>query len=197
VLTMPNVHTLLDKDWEPYDVGVMGELDVRIITELFGGRAMADPLAVAWNGGIYYAAQKRAAADKASPSSVGIIYYSQWKNQDSARSFLKIYAGQLPRKYRGLKQIDLPNGDADHLLFSTEEGDVWLALDDTGGLFISEGFDRDTAQKLETLYRDAQGHGPLQQAAVQPQHDLTSSLHNLMLGIPKAALDYGMRLASH
>ena len=201
VLTMPNVHTLLDKDWEPYDVGVMGELDVKIITELFGGQAMSDPLAVAWNGGIYYAAQKKAGADKSSPSSIGILYYSQWKNQDSARSFLKIYASQLPRKYRALKQVDLPNGDADHLLFHTEEGDVWLSLDDTGGVFISEGFDSDTAHKLETLYRDVQGHGPLQQAAIQPAatqptRDLTSPLRNLMPGIPKAALDYGMRLAS-
>ncbi|WP_052200493.1 hypothetical protein [Terriglobus sp. TAA 43] len=197
VLTMPNVHTLLDKDWDPYDVGVMGELDVRIITELFGGRAMADPLAVAWNGGIYYAAQKKTGADKASPSSIGIVYYSQWKNQDSARSFLKIYASQLPRKYRSLKQVDIPNGDDDHLLFSTEEGDVWLSLDAGGGVFLSEGFDRDTAKKLETLYREVQGHGPLQQASEQPMHELTSGLRNLMPGIPKAALDYGMRTASH
>ena len=196
VLTMPDVHTLLDKDWEPYDVGVMGELDVRIITELFGGQALAAPLATAWNGGIYYAAQKKSAGDKTSPSSIGILYYSQWKNQDSARSFVKIYAAQLARKYRSLKQVEIPDGDIDHLLFSTEEGDVWISLDDAAGVFISEGFDRDTAKKVETLYRDAQSHGPLRQAAL-PRHELTLGLHALLpgIGIPKAALEWAARTA--
>lgn len=195
VLTMPDVHALLDKEWDPYDVGVMGELDVRIITELFGGQSLAAPLAVAWNGGIYYAAQKKSAADKTSPSSIGIVYFSQWKNQDSARSFVKIYATQLARKYRGLKQVQFPGGDVDHMLFTTEEGDVWIALDDAGGVFISEGFDRDTAKKLETLYRDAQSHGPLRQARL-PQHELTLGFHALLpgIGIPKAAIRWASQV---
>ena len=40
LLSMPDVHPLLDTDYQPYDVGVMGELDVRILTELFGGPEM-------------------------------------------------------------------------------------------------------------------------------------------------------------
>jgi hypothetical protein len=194
VLTMPDVHGLLDKDWEPCDVGVMGELDVRIITELFGGRALADPLAIEWNGGVYYAAQKRNAtpAEKSVASSVGVLYFSQWKNRDSARSFLKIYAGQLPRKYSSLTQMPLPDGDDDHLLFETPEGDVWLSLEDSS-VFISEGFDRATAKKLEQMYRDAQGRGPLQIAGKNstPQHELTTGFSHLLpgIGIPRAALD--------
>ncbi len=193
VLTMPDVHGLLDKDWEPYDVGVMGELDVRIITELFGGDQMAEPVAVAWDGGIYYATQRRAAtaAQKTQPGSIAVLYYSQWENQDSARSFLKVYASQLPRKYNGLKQVQTPDGDDDHLLFETREGDVWLSLDDTG-VFISEGYDRATAKKLETLYRDAQGHGQLQQAQQQlPQHELTTGFAHLLpgIGIPRAVVE--------
>ena len=198
VLTMPDIHGLLDKDWDPYDVGVMGELDVRIITELFGGQAMAGPLAVAWNGGIYYAAQNRNAspAMKLTPASIGTIYYSQWKNRDSARSFLKIYAGALPRKYRSLKKVDLPNGDEDHLLFTTPEGDVWLSLDDTG-VFISEGFDRAVATQLETKYREVQGRGPLMQAGSQmPQHELTMGVRSLLpgIGMPRAVIDATHRL---
>ena len=193
VLTMPDIHGMLDKDWEPYDVGVMGELDVRIITELFGGQAMAGPLAEAWNGGIYYAAQRRNASAivKGTPGSIGILYYSQWKNRDSARSFLKVYASELPRKYDSLKKVDLPNGDEDHMLFTTAEGDVWLSLDETG-VFISEGFDRGTAAQLEAKYRDAQGRGPLLQASTSmPQHELTMSLRSLLpgIGVPRAVVD--------
>ncbi len=197
VLTMPNVHPLLDKDWEPYDVGVMGELDVKIIAELFGGDQIATPLAVEWAGGIYYAAQRRAAsaAEKAMPGSIGIIYYSQWKNRDSARSFMKVYADQLPRKYSQLKQVDLPNGDEDHRLFTTNEGDVWLSLEDTG-VFFGEGFDRATAQQLETMYRDAQGKGKLQVAGTaastdMPQHELTMGFAGLLpgIGVPRAVVE--------
>jgi hypothetical protein len=194
VLTMPDIHGLLDKDWDPYDVGVMGELDVRIITELFGGQDLAGPLAEAWNGGIYYAAQRRAAAPaaKQTRSSIGVLYYSQWKNRDSARSFLKIYASELPRKYDSVKRVEQPNADEYHMLFTTSEGDVWLSLDDTG-VFVSEGFDRATATQLETKYREAQGRGPLMQAGMstKPQQELTLGLRSLLpgIGIPRAVID--------
>jgi len=42
-------------------VGVMGEFDVRILAELFGGSQIADALTPEWRGGIYYAAQRKAA----------------------------------------------------------------------------------------------------------------------------------------
>ena len=198
VLVMPDIHPLLDKDWEPYDVGVMGELDVRILTELFGGQQMAAPLAVAWDGGIYYAAQRRSAtpAQKATSGSIGILYYSQWKNRDSARSFLKVYASQLSRKYDSIKPVDLPGGDADHLLFTTSEGNVWLSLEDNG-VFIEEGFDHGTARQLEAKFRDAQGHGPLQTAqGTLPSRELTLGLSRLLpgIGVPRAAVTSAQRL---
>ncbi|MGI4852489.1 MAG: hypothetical protein ACRYF4_00415 [Janthinobacterium lividum] len=191
VLTMPDIHGLLDKDWEPYDVGVMGELDVRIIAELFGGRAMAGPLAVEWDGGIYYAAQRRndSAVQKTQKGSIGVLYYSQWKNEDTARSFMNVYAGALPRKYDNIKPVEFQDGDADHLLFSTEEGDVWLSLEDNS-VFVSEGYDGATAKKLDRMFRDAQGHGRLQTAGVVANRgELTLGLTRLLpgIGIPAAA----------
>src|SRR5450631_1653086 len=59
LLQMPDVHGLLDPDYQPYDIGVMGELDVRILTELFGGPEMAAMLTPQWRGGLYYAVQSR------------------------------------------------------------------------------------------------------------------------------------------
>jgi hypothetical protein len=61
LLTMPDIHPLIDADYEPYDIGVMGELDVRILAELFAGKAGAADLTPEWDGGMYYAAQSRAA----------------------------------------------------------------------------------------------------------------------------------------
>src|SRR5438309_3076707 len=105
VIHLPDIHPLLDAEYTPYDIAVMGQLDVRILIELFGGREMADALSPAWNGGMYYAAQRKSAvtpAEKESTASLGLIYYSRWKNRDSARSFMHTYAAQIPRKYSGV-----------------------------------------------------------------------------------------------
>ena len=63
VLRLPDIHPLIDAEYTPYDVGVMGEFDVRILTELFGGRQIAEALTPQWNGGIYYAAQRKVRGD--------------------------------------------------------------------------------------------------------------------------------------
>ncbi len=60
-LRLPDVHSLLDAEYEPYDVGVMGELDVEMMAKLFGGVEVAEALSPAWDGGVYYAAQRRSA----------------------------------------------------------------------------------------------------------------------------------------
>src|SRR6202041_57863 len=135
LLQMPDVHSLLDADYTPYDIGVMGELDVRILVELFGGREMADALAPAWNGGVYYAAQRKSAvttAEKGSTASLGLIYYSRWKNRDSARSFMRIYAAQIPRKYSSVVERTNDEADDQEKIFTTNEGDVLISLSGTG-----------------------------------------------------------------
>ncbi len=185
VLAMPDIHPLLDKaGYAPYDIGVMGELDVRMTAELFGGQQIAGPLAEAWDGGIYYAAQRKSAtpAEKKTTGSLGLLYLSRWQNRDSARSFLRVYAGQLARKYDHLQRVPQPNGDDDHQVFTTPEGDVVLSLEDKA-LFISEGFDRALAAQLETRLREVQGVGPLQSASVRPAargKELTLAFGNLL-----------------
>ena len=41
LLNMPDIHPIIDAEYNPYDIGVMGELDVRILAELFGGNDKA------------------------------------------------------------------------------------------------------------------------------------------------------------
>src|ERR1700728_3977091 len=64
VLHMPDVHPIIDADYNPYDIGVMGELDVRILAELFGGNQASAELTPEWDGGLYYAAQRKDGADQ-------------------------------------------------------------------------------------------------------------------------------------
>jgi hypothetical protein len=166
VLRISDIHPLLDAEYTPYDVGIMGEFDVRVLTELFGGQEIAAALTPEWNGGIYYAAQRKSAVTaeaKASTASLGLIYESKWKNEDSARSFLRVYAGQLPRKYSGLVRRPKDEADGDEQVYSTSEGDVLLTRSGRS-VFISEGFPLTLARKLRDSITVIQSDGPLQVA---------------------------------
>jgi hypothetical protein len=183
LLTMPDVHGLLDADYAPYDVGVMGELDVRMLTELFGGPQMAVALAPAWNGGIYYAVQKKSAPDKNSTASIGLLYLSQWKSPQAAESFAKMYAGELGQQYSGVVRDSQAESDPSEQIYKTSEGP---ALISTQGnmVFVSESFDLPLARKLEFLMVGAQGASGQNAitARVRPAANLTGGLVNFMAG---------------
>ncbi|WP_260703769.1 hypothetical protein [Edaphobacter flagellatus] len=189
VLRLPDIHPLIDAEYEPYDLGVMGELDVRILAELFGGREIADGVAPDWNGGIYYAAKRKSATatEKESTASLGLLYYSRWKNADSASTFRRIYAAQIPRKYSRVSERKQDEVGDDEQVFSTSEGDVLISISGTG-VFVSEGFDLSLARKLRTSIESVQAEGPLRMA--EAGHEPSMSLARFMqsFGMTKAAM---------
>ena len=174
---LPDIHPLVDPLYQPYDIGQMGELDVHIITELFGGDNAARDLTPAWDGGLYWAGQLRSAttpAEQASTKSLAIFYLSVWRNTDSAQVFSKLYANNLARKYSNVqvqKAVD-PSAPADlgsvEQVYSTNEGPVVIT---TRGkmVFVSESFPLPLARKLSTLILDAQGGGAMRMAAAPMQ----------------------------
>jgi hypothetical protein len=173
---LPNIHPLVDKLYTPYDIGQIGQLDVRILTELFGGDQAARDLTPAWNGGFYWAGQRRGAttaAEKASTKSIAFFYLSAWKNAASAQAFARIYAEELGRKYSGVKldpaaQAVVSEGltaESQEQVYTTSEGPVVITI--RGKLvFVAESFPLDVARKLTTLVLDAQGIGEMRQAAL-------------------------------
>jgi hypothetical protein len=171
---LPDIHPLVDKLYKPYDIGQIGQLDLHILAELFGGEAAADDLTPAWDGGLYWAGQRRSAttpAEQASTKSLALFYLSVWKNAASAESFAQLYANSLGRKYSGLKPdlesqhstpTDLPPGSTEQV-YSTSEGPVVITT--SGNLvFVAESFDLDLARKLASLILNAQGVGELKMA---------------------------------
>jgi hypothetical protein len=195
VLRMPNIHPLIDAEYTPYDVGVMGEFDVHMLTQLFGGERISDALTPEWNGGIYYAAQRKSAVtaeEKSSTASIGLLYYSKWKDEDSARSFLRVYAGQLPRKYSTLIERTKDEVDDSEQVYTTNEGDVLLTITGTG-VFVGEGFPVELARKLRDAIVGVQSDAPLQLASTRgkdgesdPGLSLVRELSSV--GVLKAAL---------
>jgi hypothetical protein len=166
VLRLPDIHPLVDAEYTPYDVGVMGELDVRILTELFGGGAVADALAPEWSGGVYFAAQRKSAVtevQRESTASIALLYESRWRNRDSARTFVRVYAAQLARKYAHLARRPKDEVDETEQVYSTEEGDVLISISGLG-VFVSEGFGLPLARKLRDGIEAVQSSGPLRVA---------------------------------
>lgn len=195
LLTMPDIHPLIDTDYVPYDIGVMGALDVRILTELFAGKDEATELTPEWDGGIYYAAQSRAAktpTEKDSTKSVALLYLSQWKSEDAAARFAAIYADNLKRKYTQvhLEPKDESEGGAGESVFTTEEGPVVIATLGRG-VFVSESFPMPLARKLELAMSGALEHSGEQQARMGAHvPELSESVARALssFGVMRAAL---------
>jgi len=198
LLTMPDIHPLIDAEYAPYDIGVMGELDVRILMQLFAGKAGAEDLTPQWDGGMYYAAQSRAAKtpeEKDSTKSVALLYLSQWKSEEAAANFAAVYAENLKRKYTDvhIQPTDESEGGSGESVFTTEEGPVVIATVGRG-VFISESFPLPLARKLELTMTGALRRSGEQQAHVAlpgvPTLELSESLSHLMTryGLMRAAL---------
>jgi hypothetical protein len=192
VLRMPDVHGLLDAEYEPYDVGVMGELDVEIMASLFGGEGLAKALAPQWAGGIYYAGQRReaSAAEKAATGSLGVFYLSHWRSPEAATGFQEIYQAELGRKYSKLTERKADELDSRETVFSSNEGDVLLSRSGEG-LFISEGFPLATARKLREVVETSQGTGPIRMAGMPAGGELTLGLSEGMarFGVLKGVVE--------
>ncbi len=181
---LPDIHPLVDKLYQPYDIGQVGQLDVHILTKLFGGDEASRNLSPAWNGGLYWAGQVRSAkspAEQSSTKSLALFYLAAWRNPASAQAFAKLYADSLGRKYSGLKEdvaahASAPNdGRSAEQAFSTTEGPVVITT--RGNLvFISESFSLDLARKLTSLVLDAQGAGEMKMAYTQQPAGATSHL---------------------
>ena len=192
VLKMPDLHPLLDAEYTPYDIGVMGQLDVRILAELFGGADAASALTPAWDGGIYYAVQKKSAPDKGSTGSVGLLYLSQWKSPEAAAFFAKMYAGELGRQFSSVTRDTDAESDTREQVYKTSEGPAIIATIGNQ-VFVSESFDLNLARKLEFLMTGAQGgNGQQVLTAASTAHmpALTGSFVNFFAGcgVMRAAL---------
>jgi hypothetical protein len=213
---MPNIHPLVDKLYKPYDIGQVGQLDIHILAQIFGGDQAARDLTPAWDGGIYWAGQRLNAtpSEQVATGSLALFYFSAWKNDASARAFAKLYADDLGRKYSGLKpdlaaQKSAPTGSGiQEQAFSTNEGPVVIT---TRGkfVFVSESFDLDLARKLTQLLMDSQGTGALRMAKTEPAtmriksgfdagESLTASLTRFLAnsGVMKAAVQASIRAAN-
>ena len=192
LLTLPDIHPLLDKVYRPYDIGQVGQLDLQILAQILGGEPAARELTPAWDGGIYWAGQRITATtpvEQAKTSSLALAYLSAWRNQAAAQAFAKLYSEEIGRKYSDVK-LDKPHAQSGEILYTTADGPVLIRVSGKY-VFVAESFPLHTARSLGDLILDSQGTGEIKTATLTaPAHSLSSSLVGFMqsCGIVKAVL---------
>jgi hypothetical protein len=145
-LLLPNFD-FLKKDYEPFDAGAVGELDVNILLRIYADEDVAKQLTPEWRGGAYYAAGRKGAKppDRNSTAHVGLYYISKWASVEAAQEFAKTYAAALKTRYNNLRRIasDAPGLDT----YSSADGPIFIQQ--TGNMVIAvESFDEDVAKRL-------------------------------------------------
>ena len=203
-VALPDLHGLLDPGYIPYDIGVMGELDVRILGHILGGEAAADKLAPNWAGGVYYAAQRRAlpdgkssaipaersskATEQAATASIALVYESHWRTREAARSFAALYALGLHHKYATIQRRpadELSAKGSDEQVYTTDEGDA-LILTSGHTVFLAEGLPLPLARQVAQLFATPEGTGPQMKAQLRSPSDLqarATSMHEPSLTV--------------
>jgi hypothetical protein len=145
------------KDYDPFDIGAMGEFDVDILVEQYAGREEATSIYPEWRGGYYFAGKPK--ANKAAP--IALLYISRWSSPEKAAEFAAVYANSLAKRYQkrqglgadGKVAEDAPPADSWRTLrgrhaWLTEEGVVLIEVRGDAVL-ISESLDSATTQRVE------------------------------------------------
>jgi hypothetical protein len=151
----------LKKDYEGYDAGAVGELDVQILLKIYADEKVAARLSREWRGGAYYAAGKKGVTppDKNSSAHVGLYYISKWSNEAAAQEFAKIYANALKQRYSGVQR---DGGATKPGLEKFTTADGLIFIQQTGSAVVaSESFDPASADQLI--------QAGLKQAQLEPQ----------------------------
>ena len=141
----------LKKDYEPYDAGAVGQLDVRILLRTYADEEMDKRLSTEWRGGAYYAAGRRGAKppDRNSTAHIGLFYISKWATEAAAKEFARTYEDALPARYESLRKVaaNPPAAAPGRDQYISADGPIFIQQ--TGNMVIAvESFDEETANKL-------------------------------------------------
>jgi hypothetical protein len=158
---IPDMQKVLSNEYDVYDSGGIGELDVRALLKQYGERKIADELSSSWQGGAYvtYRRKDKAATDVAANlEDVALLYVSRWKTPQAAERFAHFYANAVSQRYRNAtaQTVDACSGancPVSIAQITTEEGPVIIEHWEDNSVIVSESFDTATAAKLRTAIR--------------------------------------------
>jgi hypothetical protein len=176
-LHIPDMKGVLNNQYDVYDSGSIGELDVRALLKQYGERKIADELSSFWQGGSYVLYRRKGASGADAPvttADLALLYISRWKSPQAATRFAKFYAGAVPQRYKAAtpEQVATCTGTScpvSAAQVATEEGPVIVEQWSDNTVIVSESFDAPTAGKLRTAMRNGAGAA---QAENLPQEEI-------------------------
>jgi hypothetical protein len=182
-MQIPDLSPVLSKDYEVFDSGSFGELDVRALLKQFGDKHGAADFAPAWQGGTYIAFKRTPLPAGTEPTTkdVALLYVSHWKTTQAAEHFARFYATTVAWRYQKAMVQDVPACAAapcptGAALVSTEEGPVIVEQWPDNTVIVSESFDSAMASKLIAAVRSGSG---VQHAGATPLPELAPRLYSL------------------
>ena len=176
-LRIPDMKDVLKDQYEVYDSGSVGELDVRALLKQYGERRIANDLSSEWQGGtyvLYWRKGDTTAQAPATTADLALLYISRWKNAHSAARFAKFYSGAVSQRYKTAtaEQVAACSGNncpVSTAQMATEEGPVIVEQWSDNTVIVSESFDVPTAGKLRMAMRNSTGAA---QAENLPQEEI-------------------------
>jgi hypothetical protein len=161
---VPDLKQLIGEQYEVYDSGGIGQLDVRAYLKQWGERRNADEVSSAWQGGAYVAFRKKdkAATADSIPSTTDLatVYISRWRTPQAAERFARFYASAVPQRYHSATAQPLPacsgKCPVSSAQYMTEEGPVVVEHWADNTVIVSESFDATTALKIRDAVRDGE-----------------------------------------
>jgi hypothetical protein len=196
---IPDMGEVLGNQYDVYDAGGIGELDVRALLKQYGERKIADELASAWQGGAFVTFRRKdKAVAEVSPGTgdVALLYISRWKTAQAAERFARFYASAVSQRYHSaaVQAVEACAGTNCPLSvaqITTEEGPVIVEQWDNNSVIVSESFDTATAAKLRTALRDGASES---HAAKMPEEEIGLRLFEIP-AFQAYARDIGERVA--
>jgi len=180
---IPDVAPLLGKEYEIFDSGSFGELDVRALLKQFGDKHGAIDFAPAWVGGAFvtFKRTKRAGGNEPTTADVALLYVSHWRTSQAAEHFARFYATTVAKRYQNAVVQGVPSCAAapcpsGAALVSTEEGPVIVEQWPDNTVIVSESFASGTATRLSAAIRKAPAE---RRADVTPLPELSMRLYTL------------------
>ncbi len=183
-LRIPDLEEVLKNEYDTYDSGGIGELDVRALLKQYGERKVSDEVSSEWQGGAYatFRRKDKAVADvPPGTADLALLYISRWKTAGVAEWFAGFYARTVSERYHNATAQPVPacsgaDCPVSIVQIETEEGPVIVEHRKDNSVVVSESFDSATATKLRSALRDGSG---TVQAQSLPQEEIGSKLLEL------------------
>jgi hypothetical protein len=166
-VVIPDLSGVLSKEFETYDSGTMGQLDVRVLSQQLGSENDMFTVTPNWQGGAYVAVRHKPVSANAAGATVGVstpdialLYVSRWKTATAAQRFMELYQKSLAKRVgvgdeKPWAPAACSSGSSCASLratrVNTNEGPVFLEILPNNTLFIAQSFSEETTNSLRQV----------------------------------------------